>query len=105
MSETINRYIDVVLNVPLNQAFTYREPADDGKKELPKDPFGYRVEVKFGNRKTTGFVTAVYDSIPKTCSVNTIFCYNRKFCSVTNIDNSNISTIMLNYTASTIIYI
>lgn len=69
MSETINRYIDVVLNVPLNQAFTYREPADDGKKEFPKDPFGYRVEVKFGNRKTTGFVTAVYDSIPKTCSV------------------------------------
>ena len=63
MSETINRYIDVVLNVPLNHAITYREPADDGKKEFPKDPFGYRVEVKFGNRKTTGFVTAVYDSI------------------------------------------
>lgn len=69
MSESTPRYIDVVLNVPLNQAFTYREPADDGKKILPKDPFGYRVEVKFGNRKTTGFVTAVYDSIPKTCTV------------------------------------
>lgn len=69
MSENKSRYIDVVLNVPLNQAFTYREPLDDGKKELPKDPFGYRVEVKFGNRKTTGFVTAVYDSIPKSCSV------------------------------------
>ncbi|MDO4506914.1 MAG: primosomal protein N' [Spirochaetales bacterium] len=69
MSESNSRYIDVVLNVPLNQAFTYREPADDGKKEMPKDPFGYRVEVKFGNRKTTGFVTAVYDSIPKTCTV------------------------------------
>ena len=69
MSDTEIRYIDVVLNVPLNQAFTYKEPLDDGKTELPKDPFGYRVEVKFGNRKTTGFVTAVYDTLPKTTAV------------------------------------
>lgn len=69
MSDTEIRYIDVVLNVPLNQAFTYKEPLDDGKTELPKDPFGYRVEVKFGNRKTTGFVTAVYDALPKTTAV------------------------------------
>lgn len=69
MNERKSRYIDVVLNVPLNQAFTYREPEIDEKNPLPQNPFGYRVEVKFGNRKTSGFVTAVHDEIPSTCSV------------------------------------
>lgn len=63
------RYINVVLNVPLNQAFTYREPDESEKFESPENPFGYRVEIKFGNRKTTGFVTGVYDEIPRSCSV------------------------------------
>ena len=69
MSETKQRYINVVLNVPLNQAFTYREPPESDRQPLPKNPFGYRVEVKFGNRKTTGFVTGVYDQLPKDCAV------------------------------------
>lgn len=69
MNEVKCRYIDVVLNVPLNQFFTYKEPEETGKKLNPKNPFGYRVDVKFGNRKTIGFVVGVYNSIPKTCSV------------------------------------
>lgn len=69
MSETKQRYINVVLNVPLNQAFTYREPPESDRQPLPKNPFGYRVEVKFGNRKTTGFVTGVYEQLPKDCAV------------------------------------
>ena len=63
------RYINVVLNVPLNQAFTYREPDESEKFKTPENPFGYRVEINFGIRKTTGIVTGVYDEIPKSCSV------------------------------------
>ncbi len=64
--QTVRRFIDVALNVPLNQTFTYR---DCNPSENPAEIFGRRVEVKFGNRKTTGFVVGVYDSVPSTCSV------------------------------------
>lgn len=59
-------YIDVILNVPLNQAFTYRIP--EGTEEI-ENPFGLRVEVKFGNRKTSGFVAAVHSSLLSHCAV------------------------------------
>lgn len=68
----MSRYIDVVLNVPLNQAFTYHEPEkadDDDLKKNGDELFGRRVEVRFGNRKLTGIVVAVSDCIPKTCGV------------------------------------
>ena len=67
----MSRNIDVVLNVPLDQAFTYREvPVKDGDAPLPSDSlFGLRVEVRFGNRKLTGIICAVYDELPKTCAV------------------------------------
>ena len=38
-------YIDVILNVPLNQTFTYKIP--EGTQNI-ENPFGLRVEVKFG---------------------------------------------------------
>jgi primosomal protein N' (replication factor Y) len=78
-------FYDVVLNVPLNQSFTYREPEDKTpppaqelfapkkrtvkKLPFPQDAFGYRVEVRFGNRNMTGFITAQYDGLPETCKV------------------------------------
>lgn len=63
------RYFDVVLNVPINQTFTYRE--NDISASLKTEQlFGRRVEVRFGNRKLTGFITAVYDSLPATCKVS-----------------------------------
>ena len=67
----MSRYIDVVLNVPLDQAFTYREvPVKDGDTPLPSDSlFGLRVEVRFGNRKLTGIICAVHDKLPETCAV------------------------------------
>lgn len=68
MQSTIARYIDVVLNVPVNQAFTYRVP-EEASESQREHPFGLRAEVKFGNRKTTGFVTASYSSLPQTCAV------------------------------------
>src|SRR5574344_469357 len=80
------RFFDVVLNVPMNQSFTYREP-EQKKTELPQDLFarkkavkkieplaedlfGCRVEVRFGNRNMTGFVTAQYDGLPPDCKVS-----------------------------------
>ncbi|MBP3366006.1 MAG: primosomal protein N' [Treponema sp.] len=69
MQSKTARYIDVVLNVPLNQAFTYRVPEEAAESQR-ENPFGLRVEVKFGNRKTTGFVIASYSSLPETCAVS-----------------------------------
>lgn len=75
-------FFDVVLNVPLNQTFTYREAdiceTDSSKKKnditaaanlSPEELFGRRVEVRFGNRKMTGFITGVYDKLPDSCKV------------------------------------
>lgn len=89
-------YLDVAINVPINQTFTYsfqegqqseklfqkndkpaqaelfvKKKRNSGKSEqIPQIPqTGKRVEVKFGNRKTVGCILAVYDSIPETCKV------------------------------------
>lgn len=63
------KYLDIVLNVPLNQAFTYSYiPPENEKPELVPQ-IGKRAELRFGNRKMTGFITAIYDQIPSTCTV------------------------------------
>jgi len=51
-------YLDVVLNVPVNRSFTYSYTAD----EKEKAEIGKRVEVPFGNRKLTGFITGIKDT-------------------------------------------
>ena len=40
------RYLEVIVNVPLNQTFTYLEPEDSSEegKNTPENPFGCRVE-------------------------------------------------------------
>ena len=53
-------YLDVVLNVPVNRSFTYSYTAD----EKEKAEIGKRVEVPFGNRKLTGFITGIKDTAP-----------------------------------------
>lgn len=60
------KFIDVVLNVPLNQSFTYSLG-----EEAPQDQdlFGRRVEVRFGNRKLTGFIVASHENFPESCQV------------------------------------
>ena len=65
------RYLEVIVNVPLNQTFTYLEPEDSSEegKGNPENPFGCRVEVRFGNRKLTGIVAAIHDGIPANCPV------------------------------------
>ncbi|MBQ5470772.1 MAG: primosomal protein N' [Treponema sp.] len=58
------KYLQIVLNIPLNQAFTYsitEEQISECKTELQ---VGLRAEIRFGNRKATGFITKILDSIP-----------------------------------------
>lgn len=62
-------FLDIVLNVPVNQAFTYSYiPLENQKPEnIPQ--IGERAEVRFGNKKMTGFITKIYDSFPSHCAV------------------------------------
>ena len=62
-------FLDIVLNVPVNQAFTYSYiPLENQKTEnIPQ--IGKRAEVRFGNKKMTGFITKIYDSFPSHCAV------------------------------------
>ena len=62
-------FLDIVLNVPVNQAFTYSYiPLENHKTEnIPQN--GKRAEVRFGNKKMTGFITKIYDSFPSHCAV------------------------------------
>lgn len=63
------RFIDVVLNIPLDQTFIYKEPEYKENQQIPEDLFGRRIEVRFGNRKLTGIVVASYDEYPENCEV------------------------------------
>ncbi len=58
-------FIEAAVNVPLNQTFTYK-----CEQDMPLEKaFGRRIEVRFGNRKTTAFVVSASEQIPKTCAV------------------------------------
>ena len=64
------QYLQIVLNIPLNQTFTYSYiPAEDEKPEL-LPAVGKRAEVRFGNRKLTGFIAEVSDTLPENCPVS-----------------------------------
>ncbi len=58
------KFLQVALNVPLNQTFTYLniEPFEPSR-------LGCRVEIKFGARKTKGCVIAESESLPPDCPV------------------------------------
>ena len=62
-------WLQIVLNIPLNQTFTYSYiPSESDSKEfLPE--IGKRAEVRFGNRKATGFIVSVSDRLPENCPV------------------------------------
>lgn len=60
-------FLDIVLNVPINQSFIYSYEAPEDEKKIPE--IGKRAEVKFGNRKLTGFITCVYNDYPENCNV------------------------------------
>lgn len=56
----MEKYLQVALNIPINQTFTYLD-ADNEKKIARK---GCRVDVKFGNRRLKGVVLSESDSLP-----------------------------------------
>ena len=53
------------MNIPLNQAFTYL----DCENPENKSRTGFRADLKFGNRRMTGFVVGESDSLPDDCPV------------------------------------
>lgn len=62
------KYLQIVLNLPLNQTFTYSCSEDFEDPSLTPE-IGKRAEVRFGNRKMTGFIVSVSDVIPANCPV------------------------------------
>ena len=63
-------YFQIVLNIPLNQTFTYSYKPENEDEELNPDSFiGKRAEITFGNRKTQGFIVKASAQIPEDCPV------------------------------------
>jgi len=61
------KYLELILNLPVGGTFTYSWRGGDGAAApVP----GMRAEIMFGNRRTTGFITAVHDGIPPDCPVD-----------------------------------
>lgn len=63
------QYLQIVLNLPLNQSFTYSyiPPEKENPELLPE--IGKRAEIMFGNKKTTGFIINISETIPEDCPV------------------------------------
>ena len=63
------QFLEVILNLPVNQGFTYSYTAEEDETPDKKPEIGKRAEIMFGNKKTTGFIIGIYDSIPPSCPV------------------------------------
>jgi len=62
-------FLEIILNLPVNQGFTYSYiPPENEKLEL-RPEIGKRAEIMFGNKKTEGFIINVLDHIPENCPV------------------------------------
>jgi primosomal protein N' (replication factor Y) len=58
-------YLEIILNLPINQGFTYSyTPPQDEKPELAP-AIGKRAEIMFGNKKTEGFIIGMWKELPK----------------------------------------
>ncbi|MCR4742150.1 MAG: primosomal protein N' [Treponema sp.] len=63
-------YLEIILNLPVNQGFTYSYlPPEKEKTELQPE-IGKRAEIMFGNKKTEGFIISISDQIPPSCPVD-----------------------------------
>ena len=62
-------FLEIILNLPVNQGFTYSYiPPENEKPEL-KPEIGKRAEIMFGNKKTEGFIINVLNDVPENCPV------------------------------------
>lgn len=59
------KFLHVALNIPLNKTFIYLDRENAGHKSR----VGFRADLKFGNRRMTGFVIAESDFLPEDCPV------------------------------------
>ena len=60
-------YLEIILNLPVNQGFTYSYiPPENEKPELVPQ-IGKRAEIMFGNKKTEGFIINIFDKLPPNC--------------------------------------
>ncbi len=63
------QYLEIILNLPVNQGFTYSYiPPEKEKPELVP-AIGKRAEIMFGNKKTQGFIINISDQLPENCPV------------------------------------
>ena len=63
------QYLEIILNLPVNQGFTYSYiPPENEKPELVP-AIGKRAEIMFGNKKTQGFIINISDKLPENCPV------------------------------------
>ena len=63
------QYLEIILNLPVNQGFTYSYiPPEKEKPELVP-AIGKRAEIMFGNKKTQGFIINISDKLPENCPV------------------------------------
>ncbi|WP_294429993.1 primosomal protein N' [uncultured Treponema sp.] len=60
------KFLQIVLNIPLNQSFTYY----DCDNPESKSRVGFRADLKFGNRRMTGFVISESEKLPEDCPVD-----------------------------------
>lgn len=59
------KYLQIILNLPVNQGFTYAYEKAENEDPLLLPEIGKRAEIMFGNKKTSGFIIDIWDELPK----------------------------------------
>lgn len=63
-------YLQIIINRPVNQPFTYSYTATEDEKPELRPEVGKRAEIMFGNQKLTGFIMEITEQIPESCPVD-----------------------------------
>lgn len=63
------QYLQIILNLPINQPFFYSYIPPENENSALKPQIGKRAEIMFGNKKTTGFITEITQTLPESCPV------------------------------------
>ncbi len=64
------KYLEIILNLPINQGFTYSYVPPENEKPEFVPEIGKRAEIMFGNKRTEGFIINILDKIPENCPVD-----------------------------------